>query len=83
VSYLYLLILPAAALLALVLWYALIVGWAVVLGRMAQSVSAWDELEEDDASGRKESLGGRAAGKRLYAGRPSLRTHRRRAAANR
>jgi hypothetical protein len=52
VGYLYLLILPAAALLALVLWYALIVGWAVVLGRMARSVSAWDELQEDNAASR-------------------------------
>jgi hypothetical protein len=57
VSYLYLLIVPAAALLGLVLWYTVIVGWAVVLGRMAQSVSTWDELEEDDAGGRKEFLG--------------------------
>jgi hypothetical protein len=47
VSTLYLLILPAAALLALGLWYALVVGWSVVLGRMARSVSTWDELEED------------------------------------
>jgi hypothetical protein len=52
VSYLYLLILSAAALLGLVLWYALIVGWAVALGRMAQSVSTWDELEEDNVASR-------------------------------
>ena len=52
-SYLYLLILPAAALLVLALWYGVIVGWAVVLGRMAQSVSTWDELEEDDVSDDK------------------------------
>jgi hypothetical protein len=52
VSYLFLLILPAAALLGLAVWYALVVGWAVVLGRMARSVSAWDELEEDNAASR-------------------------------
>jgi len=57
VSYLYLLIVPAAALLGLVLWYALVLGWAVVLGRMAQSVSTWDELEEDDGGGRKSVSG--------------------------
>ena len=56
-SYLYLLILPAAAFLVLVLCYAVIVGWAVVLGRMAQSVSTWDELEQDDANGQEEFLG--------------------------
>lgn len=50
---LYLLILPAAALLALGLWYALVVGWSVVLGRMGRSISTWDELEED-----LEGLGG-------------------------
>jgi hypothetical protein len=40
VSYLYLLLLPAAVLLVLVLQYALIAGWAlaVILGRMARSV---------------------------------------------
>jgi hypothetical protein len=53
VSDLYLLVLPAAALLVLGLCYAVIVGWSVVLGRVAQSVSTWDELEEDDASDDK------------------------------
>jgi hypothetical protein len=47
VSKLYLLLLPAAALLVLGLWFALVVGWSVVLGRMARSVSTRDELEED------------------------------------
>ena len=46
-SSLYLLLVPAAARLALGLWYALVVGWSFVLGRMARSVSTWDELEED------------------------------------
>ena len=46
-SKLYLLLIPAAALLALGLWYALVVGWSFVLGRMARSVSTRDELEED------------------------------------
>ena len=55
--YPYLLVIPAAALLALVLDYAVIVGWSVILGRMAQSVSSWDEPEEDDANGRKDFLG--------------------------
>jgi hypothetical protein len=57
VGYLYLMMILPAALLVLVLWYALVVGWALILRRMAQSVSTWDELEEDDAGGRlKESL---------------------------
>ncbi len=38
-SKLYLLLVPAAALLALGLCYALVVGWSFVLGRMARSVS--------------------------------------------
>jgi hypothetical protein len=46
-TYLYLVIILSAALLVLVLWYALVVGWALILRRMAQSVSTWDELEED------------------------------------
>jgi hypothetical protein len=43
VRFLYLMILPAALLLVLVLWYALVVGWALILRRMAQSVATWDE----------------------------------------
>lgn len=50
-GYLYLMMILPAALLVLVLWYALVVGWALILRRMAQSVSTWDELEEDDAGG--------------------------------
>jgi hypothetical protein len=56
-SYLYLLILPAAAFLVLLLWYAVIVGWAALLGRLQRSVSTWDELEEDDAIRQQEYLG--------------------------
>jgi hypothetical protein len=55
VSYLDLLLLPAAVLLVLVLQYALIVGWAlaVVLGRMARSVLPGSSLRKrtpDDKS---------------------------------
>jgi hypothetical protein len=56
VRYLYLMILPAALLLALVLWYALVVGWALMLRRMAQSVSTGDELEEAMPADRQESF---------------------------
>jgi hypothetical protein len=56
VRYLYLMILPAAALLVLVLWCALVAGWALILGRMAQSVSTGDELEEAMPVDRQESL---------------------------
>jgi hypothetical protein len=56
VRYLYLMIVPAALLLVLVLWYALLVGWALMLRRMAQSVAAWDELEEAMPADRQESL---------------------------
>jgi hypothetical protein len=46
VSYLYLLkFLPRLTLLALALWYALIVGWALILRRIGQSLSIWDELD--------------------------------------
>jgi hypothetical protein len=55
VGYLSLMILPAA-LLVLVLWYALVAGWALILSRMAQSVATWDELEEAMPADREESL---------------------------
>ena len=46
-SYLYLLkFLPRLTLLALALWYALVVGWALILRRIAaKSFSTWDELD--------------------------------------
>jgi len=53
---LYLMILPTAALLVLVLWCALVAGWASILGRMAQSVSSGDELEGAMPADRQESL---------------------------
>jgi hypothetical protein len=53
---LYLMILPAAALLVLVLWCALVAGWALILGRMEQSVSTGHELEEAMPADRQESL---------------------------
>jgi hypothetical protein len=53
---LYLMILPAAALLVLVLWCALVAGWALILGRMEQSVPTGDELEEAMPADRQESL---------------------------
>jgi hypothetical protein len=56
VGYLYLMMILPAALLVLVLWYALVVGWALILRRMAQSVSTWDELEEAMPADRQESL---------------------------
>jgi hypothetical protein len=45
-----------AALLALVLWCGLVVGWALVLRRIAQSVSNWDELEEDEVADDRSPL---------------------------
>jgi hypothetical protein len=51
VGYLYLMMILPAVLLVLVLWCALVVGWASILSRTAQSVSTWDEFEEDDAGG--------------------------------
>jgi hypothetical protein len=51
VSYLYLLAIPAVALLVLALWYGAIVGWALVLRRMASSIRSWDELERDETRG--------------------------------
>jgi hypothetical protein len=46
--YLYLLILLAAAALVVILWCLLIVAWSLVLGRVSQSVTTWDELDELD-----------------------------------
>jgi hypothetical protein len=46
--YLYLLILLAAAALVVILWCALIVAWALILSRVSQSLTTWDELDELD-----------------------------------
>jgi hypothetical protein len=47
----YLLIAPAGAAVALLLWYAATVAWALVLRRVAQSVSALELDEADVAEG--------------------------------
>jgi uncharacterized membrane protein len=46
--YLYLLIFLAVAALVVILWCVLIVAWSLVLGRVSQSVTTWDELDELD-----------------------------------
>ena len=55
-GYLHLMILPAAILLVMVPWCALVVGRALILRRMAHSVSTWDELEEPMPVDRQEPL---------------------------
>ena len=45
-GYLYVMMILPAALLVLVLWYAIVVGWALILRRIAaKSFSTWDELD--------------------------------------
>jgi hypothetical protein len=40
--------------LAFGLWYGVVRLWALVLRRMAQSVSSWEELEDAPPSGRSQ-----------------------------
>jgi hypothetical protein len=52
----YVLILPAVAALVGGLWYVAVNTWAVVLRRMAQSVSTWEELEEPVVAVRDDDV---------------------------
>jgi hypothetical protein len=48
----YLLIIPIGAVVAILVWYAMVVGWAIVLRRMGQSVSTWEQLEDSSRQAR-------------------------------